>query len=115
MGRLLVRVGVCLLFVAAGAGVVRAAPHDITWTEGTPNPVTGDPGFGSGRTYYASVLFDPHAGKYRIWFDSASGAQIGYGESTGDDPTSFGKYQLVTGLNAASSKSHVVQLGPDSF
>jgi hypothetical protein len=61
------------------------------------------------------VLFDPHAGKYRIWFDSSSGADIGYGESTGDDPTNFSKYQLVTGLHSSSSKCHVVQLGPDSF
>jgi hypothetical protein len=107
-----VMVGFLLL---ASAGILQAAPSDITWTEGTPNPVTGDPGFGTGRTYYASVLFDSQAGKYRIWFDSASGAQIGYGESNGDDPTSFGKYQLVKGLHASSSKSHVVQLGPDSF
>lgn len=107
-----VMAGVLLL---AAAGVLQAAPSDITWTEGTPNPVTGDPGFGDGRTYYASVLFDADAGKYRIWFDSASGAQIGYGESDGDDPTSFGKYQLVKGLHDSSSKSHVVQLGPDSF
>jgi hypothetical protein len=114
MGSFLLRMAGCLLLLTA-AGALRAAPHDITWTEGVPNPVTGDPGFGTGRTYYASVLYDASAGKYRIWFDSASGANIGYGESTGDDPTHFGSYQLVTGLNAASSKCHVVQLGPDSF
>jgi YD repeat-containing protein len=105
---------VSVLWMAA-AGAVWAAPHDITWTEGTPNPVTGDPGFGGGRTYYASVLYDATAGKYRIWYDSSSGANIGYGESVGDDSTRFGNYQLVTGLNAASSKCHVVQLGPNSF
>jgi hypothetical protein len=114
MRRLQGKVMACLLLVVS-AGALQAAPRDITWTEGTPNPVTGDPGFGTGRTYYASVLFDANAGKYRIWFDSASGAQIGYGESIGDDPTSFGKYQLVKGLHTSSSKSHVIQLGPDSF
>lgn len=112
-------ISAALLTAAAGHPPANAAelgaPHDITWTEGTPNPVTGDPGFGDGRTYYASVLYDGSAGKYRIWFDSSSGADIGYGESVGDDPTHFGNYQLVTGLNASSSKCHVVQLGPDQF
>jgi hypothetical protein len=114
MRKVLSKIALSILCIAA-AGVVQAAPHDITWTEGVPNPVTGDPGFGGGRTYYASVLYDASAGKYRIWFDASSGADIGYGESVGDDPTKFGNYQLVKGLNAKSSKSHVVQLGPDSF
>jgi YD repeat-containing protein len=113
MMRRFLKIALCLSLLAqVGAW---AAPRDITWTEGTTNPVTGDPGFGGGRTYYASVLFDAAAGKYRIWFDSSSGADIGYGESVGDDPTKFGNYQLVQGLNAKSSKSHVVQLGPNSF
>lgn len=103
------------LFCIASAGAAWAAPRDIIWTEGATNPVTGDPGFGDGRTYYASVLYDADAGKYRIWFDSSSGANIGYGESVGDDPTRFGNYQLVTGLNSSSSKCHVVQLAPNSF
>jgi YD repeat-containing protein len=113
MRRGFLKTALCLVLLAqAGAW---AAPRDIKWTEGTTNPITGDPGFGDGRTYYASVLFDATAGKYRIWFDSSSGANIGYGESVGDDPTKFGNYQLVQGLNASSSKSHVVQLGPSSF
>jgi YD repeat-containing protein len=113
MVRKIFATGAGLLWVLGAAAW--PAPRDIRWTEGVPNPVTGDPGFGDGRTYYASVLWDASAGKYRIWFDSSSGADIGYGESVGDDPTKFGNYQRITGPDPKSSKCHVVQLGPNAF
>lgn len=114
MRKLSSRLATVLLSLAA-AGTLWAAPRDITWTEGLPNPVTGDPGFGDGRTYYASVLYDASAGKYRIWFDASSGRDIGYGESVGDDPTKFGNYQRITGIPDGSSKCHVVQLEANLF
>jgi hypothetical protein len=92
-----------------------AAPHDITITEGTGNPVLSQTTVGSGRFYFASVLFDPFAGKFRAWADASSSNHITYAESVGNNPAIWTGYTLCVGTLGPRGKAHVVQLGPNSF
>ncbi len=94
------------------------APSDIVWTDDVANnPVIVEPGItSSNRAYYGHVIYDPHANKWRAWFDASSGADIGYGESDGPGGINFGNYALCAGFSTGrQSKAFVVQLGPGSF
>lgn len=95
--------------------MVQAAPNDITWTEGAGNPAIYQTSIGAGRFYYAHVLYDSYAGKYRAWADASSSDSITYAESAGDNPASWTGYTLCDVTPSKRGKAHVVQLGANSF
>ncbi len=106
-----------LLTAAIPAGI-GSAPHDIVWTDDvTHNPVIVEPGLTeANRAYYGCVLFDSYANKWRAWFDASSGADVGYGESSGSEGIEWGNYALCQGFQSSKqSKPFVIQLGEDSF
>lgn len=103
------------LFILVAAAASQAAPSDIAITEGAGNPVLLQTSVGAGRYYYAHVLYDPFAGKYRAWADASSSNDITYAESTGDNPAAWSGYTLCTGTLGPRGKAHVVQLGANSF
>ncbi len=108
------RIGLVVL-ILVWSGIVQAAPHDITWTEGPENPVLSQTTVGAGRFYYAHVLYDAFAGKYRAWADASSSNDITYAESVGNSPASWTNYTLCNVTPSARGKAHVVQLGANSF
>lgn len=111
------RISVVAAVAVLLSSVSFAAPGDITWTDDTANnPVIGPPGFGDNRAYYGHVIFDETANIWRAWFDSSSGFDVGYAESTNADGTSWTNYALVTGFNSdRQSKAVVVQTGDSQF
>ncbi len=97
--------------------IAHSAPSDITWTDDEANnPVIGPPGFGDNRAYYAHVIFDETANLWRSWYDSSSGFDVGYAESTGADGITWTNYALVTGFDSdRQSKPVVIQIGDNQF
>ncbi|MDP8245428.1 MAG: hypothetical protein P9L94_15190 [Candidatus Hinthialibacter antarcticus] len=109
----------CTILIVASlfTPLSNAAPSDITWTDDTANnPVIGPPGFGDNRAYYGYVIFDANANIWRGWYDSSSGFDVGYAESTDADGTSWTGYALITGFNSdLQSKAVVAQIGDSQF
>lgn len=110
---------ICTIFIIASllAPFSFAAPSDIVWTDDVANnPVIGPPGFGDNRAYYGHVIFDANANIWRAWYDSSSGFDVGYAESTDADGTDWTGYALVTGFNSErQSKPVVIQIEDNQF
>lgn len=88
-----------LLFLAETAAMAQIpAKWDIKWTDHTANPVDlKSPG---SRAYMPYILYNtawPAESRYRIWYDIASIAGIGY--STSADGITWNTGTAVTGLN----------------
>lgn len=112
------RKSICsLMALTLSASMAAAAPSDIEWTDDVANnPVTGNPGFGDGRTYYAHVVWDEESNVWHAWYDASSGFDVGYAVSNGPDGIEFGDYQPVTGFTTdVQSKPFVLKTGPSEF
>ncbi len=110
------RLGVLVLLIP----IVTSAwsnPSDIVWTDDVENnPVIGSPGFGDNRAYYGQVIFDPIANIWRAWYDSSSGYDVGYAESTDSEGINWTNYAPVTGFTTSrQSKAVVLQIEDSLF
>jgi hypothetical protein len=87
------------VLAGSGMGFAQTEPKwDIKWTDHTANPVdVKSPG---SRAYMPCVLYRtnwPPESRFRIWYDTASIAGIGY--STSADGVNWSNGAAVTGLN----------------
>lgn len=105
-----------MLCVVVGAW---SDPSDIVWEDDTTNnPVIVAPGLtDANRAYYATVIFDPYANIWRAWFDTSSGMDVAYGESSDADGINWGNYALCNGFTNSfkQSKPFVIQLDENLF
>jgi hypothetical protein len=106
----------CLCF-AFSATVASANPSDITWTDDVAlNPVLANTNVGDNRAYYACVIFDSEANKWRAWFDASSGKDIAYAESTDVEGKTWTTTTLCSGFySGKQSKPFVIQVSPNQF